>query len=100
MIASQMRGATILEAPSAGTPIPPEPFVATATPDGWAGAFGGTLQVLKERAPVLLLRPDLCPRVAPGIEDELEPGTPGFAILLDGGHARALRVARLRESEG
>ncbi len=100
MIASQLAGAVVLESPPSGTAFPQEPFVATASPEGWASAFGGVLGNLKEHAPLLLLRPDLCPRVAQGIEDELEPGHPGYAILLDGGRARALRLARLRANEG
>lgn len=94
MIAAQVPGAVICESPSTSMPVPDGNTIAIASPEIWQSSFSGVLASLRAHSPVLVLRPDLCPRVMPGIESELEPGSAGYGILVDGSRARALRIAR------
>ncbi len=70
------------------------PVVATATPGDLSASWSGVLARLRAASTVVLLRPDLHPRL-PGAEHatELEPGTPGYGILVHRGRATALRLA-------
>lgn len=92
LIHGQYPEATIAEGsvPDAGGPL-----IATVTPSVLATAWAGRLARLRTEATIVLLRPDLYPRL-PGLEytSELEPGTPGYAVVISQGSSRALRVAR------
>ncbi|MGM0385038.1 MAG: FtsK/SpoIIIE domain-containing protein [Actinomycetota bacterium] len=70
------------------------PIVATATPGDLSASWSGVLARLRAAGTVLLLRPDLHPRL-PGLDyaAELEPGSPGYAVLVHRGRASALRLA-------
>lgn len=94
-IAAQLDGAVLVP----GTPLPtgaPEdrpPLVAVWDHAQWCSAAVGPAAQLRSRAALLVLRPDLLPAL-PGLDlgAELEPGSPGYAILVFGGRATALRV--------
>lgn len=70
------------------------PLIMTASPGALAGAWTAAATRLRQARTVLLLRPDLFPRL-PGMEyaAELEPGSSGFAVLVHEGRATALRLA-------
>lgn len=71
------------------------PVIATTTPSAWNAAYSGPLARLRGGATTVLLRPDLFARL-PGLDyaAELEPGGPGYGVLVHDGRARALRLAR------
>lgn len=72
------------------------PAVVTVTPGAFTGAaWSPALARLREAETIILLRPDLFPRI-PGIDysTELEPGSPGYGIVIHRGRAVALRLAR------
>lgn len=71
------------------------PLVATAIPAVLTGSWSSALARLRDADTVVLLRPDLFPRIpGPDYAAELEPGTPGYGVLLHRGRATALRLAR------
>jgi len=92
LIRSQHGAATIVDGPVGEHP---GPLIVTTTPTAIAATWSGPLARLRNSATLILLRPDLYPRIA-GLDytSELEPGGPGYAIVIHEGSARALRLAR------
>ncbi|HZK06288.1 MAG TPA: FtsK/SpoIIIE domain-containing protein [Actinomycetaceae bacterium] len=71
-----------------------EGAVIAVTPGGWATGWSGELGRIRETAAVLVVRPDLVG--APSglsLEGSLEPGSAGYAVLVQGGVAVPLRLA-------
>lgn len=77
----------LIESQHAGT-------VLAVTPTGWATGWGGELGRVRDSAAVLVVRPDLV-GMPPGLAGPgaLEPGGPGYAVLVEGARACALRLA-------
>lgn len=93
LLADQADDVTVLD-PAASGGGGGGPIIATCSPDSWASAFGGVLGELKSTAAVVWLRPDLAGRVPSEVADQLEAGSPGFAVVVNGSHATAVRIAR------
>lgn len=103
LITAQQPGAVVRHGTQnlAAVPERQEQTVAVWDHSHWCAAVVGPAARLRGTAAVLVLRPDLMPAL-PGLDlrAELEPGGPGYAVVMAGERATALRVAQSASGEG